>query len=136
MSDRARPPAQPDEPSSQSTRIAGGNRFAAAAELARRAAGDDPQRVWLATGTAFPDALAASASGEPVLLVTGDAVPAATAGGPLLLAVTDEMTRPTCQALLDLEPSTTYVVGGRNALRPAVARQAAVAHAAASRLTC
>jgi hypothetical protein len=69
-------------------------------------------------------------------MAVGDVGSRTAAGGPLLLAVTDELTGPTRQALLDLEPSTTYVVGGRNALRPAVARQAAVPHAAASRLTC
>lgn len=58
------------------SRVAGDDRFATAGALAQRVDGDT---LWLATGTDFADALAASAVGTgPVLLVTRDFAPQAT----------------------------------------------------------
>jgi putative cell wall-binding protein/heat shock protein HslJ len=63
----------PDDPV---RRIAGPNRFATAAALAPHVDGDT---LWVATGSTFTDALAASATGSgPVLLVTSDFAPQAT----------------------------------------------------------
>lgn len=88
-------------------RIAGADRFATAAELARRVDAN-PQRVWLATGTDFADALAASAAGEPVLLATASRLPDVTA-----------------DALADLRPDDVVAVGGEQAISAAVLSQAA-----------
>lgn len=82
-------------------RVAGADRYETAARLARRAAGEQAvSRVWLATGTDFPDAMAASAAGEPILLVTRDVVPRATA-----------------EALRTIDPDEVVAVGGPRAIR-------------------
>lgn len=98
--DAAAVAASESEIDSRVERVAGANRFATAARLAERAAGDgDTERVWLATGGDFPDALAASASGEPVVLVTGDAIPASAA-----------------DALRAIGPERIVVAGGRSVI--------------------
>lgn len=99
-------------------RIAGGDRFAtsAAAWNVYTSEYGVPPVAWLATGTAFPDALAA---GAPV---------AATSGG-LLLTATDTLPGPTAAALASAggcEGKTRglAVVGGAVAVSEAVAREA------------
>ncbi|MEX0659466.1 MAG: cell wall-binding repeat-containing protein [Egibacteraceae bacterium] len=84
-------------------RIAGSDRYATAALLARRAATGGAERVWLVTGLDFPDALAASASGDPVLLVTPDQVPDATAA-----------------ALADIAPDQVVAAGGTSVISDSV----------------
>ena len=60
-------------------RLAGPDRFATAGVVARASAPDGADAVWLASGTAWVDALAAAASADPVLLVDSDGVPGVTA---------------------------------------------------------
>lgn len=81
-------------------RVAGADRYETAADLAVRGVGSGPvDRVWLATGENFPDALAASATGEPVVLVLPDRLPSASA-----------------RALERLAPQEVVAVGGRLAI--------------------
>jgi putative cell wall-binding protein len=95
----------------RSDRVAGQDRFETAALLAERAAqGMQVQRVWIATGANFPDALAAAAAGEPVLLVTVDTLP-----------------RPAARALGRMNPDTVIAAGGRSAISEAVLDAAAEA---------
>lgn len=89
-------------------RVAGADRYDTAGQLALRAAPDGADRVWLATGTDFPDAMAASAAGEPILLVTRDTVPAATAA-----------------ALRAIDPAEVVAVGGTAAIEDSTLREAA-----------
>lgn len=91
-------------------RVAGGDRYETAAEVAATfAAGVD--RVFLATGEDFPDALAvgpiAGREEFPVLLVERGTIPDATAG-----------------ALERLDPGAITILGGEVAVGPAVERQA------------
>lgn len=82
-------------------RISGQDRYATAANLAKRF--KDPDTIFVATGEDFPDALAASAragsEGVPVLLVRRNSVPAATTA-----------------ALDASDPKRIVVVGGRDAV--------------------
>jgi putative cell wall-binding protein len=81
------------------TQVAGPDRYATAAALAGQTFQGPLAEVLLATGTSFPDALAAAPFGEPVLLVphTGSSV-----------AVTDE--------LAQLAPQRILPVGGPSAV--------------------
>jgi putative cell wall-binding protein len=84
------------------TRIAGTDRYATAAAVADTFAPGVPT-AYVATGEAFPDALAAGSAGGPVLLVRRDTVLAAT------------------RAALDrLRPQRVVVVGGPAAVSDAV----------------
>jgi alkaline phosphatase D len=89
------------------TRLAGPSRFATAAAISQAAfAGGAPVAV-IATGTAFPDALAG--------------VPAAVAaGGPVLLVTPDQVPGPTAEELRRLRPGTLLVLGGRGAVADGV----------------
>lgn len=113
-------PARPEAASAHTSaiqRIAGPDRFATAALLARRAAAAGAPRVWLVTARDFPDALAASASGDPVLLVTPDEMPDATAA-----------------ALRDIAPAEVVAAGGPAAVSDAVlAAAGSLAQAATAR---
>ena len=60
-------------------RLAGQERFATSVAIAK-AIDAHPQVVLIATGTNFPDALSAGATGEPLVLTNGGTMPAATAG--------------------------------------------------------
>jgi len=64
-------------------RLGGENRFHTAALISQRFATEGEERVFIANGLNFPDALAGSAvaarDGSPILLVTPDAIPAHTA---------------------------------------------------------
>lgn len=105
---------QADEVPLDADRVAGADRYATAAELARRAAdGRETPRVWLATGENYPDALAAGATGEPVVLVTRTTVPPASA-----------------EALRDIDPDEVVAVGGQVAISDATLA-AAGSHAGA-----
>jgi putative cell wall-binding protein len=82
------------------SRIAGSNRYATAAKVARSEFGSLVGGVVVATGEAFPDAVAAGAAGFPILLVpsTGEAPAEARA------------------ALTALAPLGVLVLGGPNAV--------------------
>lgn len=91
----------------QVERIAGADRYATAADIARAAFGTAVDTVFIALGTSFPDALAAApvAAGQssPVLLVQPTSIPAATRA-----------------ALSELQPATIVVVGGGTSVSSAV----------------
>lgn len=85
-------------PKASVTRVAGANRYATAAALSR-ADGATPKAAFVATGSNFPDALAAG----PV---------AAQLRGPLLLTATGSLPQATADELARTRPATTYLVGG------------------------
>lgn len=99
-------------PAAATTRVEGDDRYATAVEISRRlvpvpAAATGVQRVYVASGAAFPDALAAGAQAglalsgpTPVLLVPPT--------GPLPGVVAEELRR--------LEPDRITVVGGPSAV--------------------
>lgn len=90
-----------------SRRIAGADRFATAASVARLGFPTGATTVFLATGHAFADALSvgpwANALGAPLLLSGRDSVPDATRA-----------------ELVRLNPARVVLVGGPNALAPAI----------------
>lgn len=59
-------------------RLAGDNRYDTAVKIAKQMGGT-PRTVTVATGDNYPDALAAGATGQPVLLTSGSAMPKETA---------------------------------------------------------
>ena len=85
------------------TRVYGADRFTTSAEVARRAFPNPVDTVYLATGLAFPDALAggpvAGGAGVPLMLVPRDCVPG---------AVADQLTR--------LQPARIVLLGGAGAV--------------------
>lgn len=82
------------------SRIAGADRYETAAALAVRGADAGPGgRVWIATGENHPDALAAGATGDPVVLVRPDSLPGAAA-----------------EALRALDADEVVAVGGPRAI--------------------
>jgi putative cell wall-binding protein len=89
------------------TRIGGADRFEVSAAVSKTVFPTGANTVYVASGTAFPDALsgssAAVAHNAPVLLVTGTAIPA---------AVATELDR--------LNPSRIIVLGGTSAVSDAV----------------
>lgn len=85
-------------PNASVARLAGADRYATAAALSRADSGA-PKVAFVATGTNFPDALAAG----PV---------AAQFRGPLLLTGTTTLPAATATELARTRPQTTYVVGG------------------------
>lgn len=90
-------------------RVAGSDRYTTSAAVARRAFGPDRPGVTLATGAAFPDALAA--------------VPAtATTRGPVLLSRSTSLPGASAVELDRLTPGTAYLLGGRSSLSIDVAR--------------
>lgn len=103
---------QPETNEISVVRLGGANRFATAKRVAEHHT-QDPERVYLATGEDFPDALAvgsiAGAQDAPVLL----------AGS----AVLPEETRAALQAA---SPDEVVVVGGEDAVSESVAREAAL----------
>ena len=94
------------------SRVAGSERFATAGQVARRAFPQGADDVVLATGEAFPDALAAAgfagAVDGPILLTRGDALPEATA-----------------DALATLDPEVVHIAGGTDAVAETVTAQLA-----------
>ncbi len=91
-------------------RLSGPDRYGTAAAAVANAFTGQSAQVMVATGEAFPDALAgggaASRAGMPILLVKGTSIPAATA-----------------QQLTRLQPATIYVLGGTGAVSSAVESQ-------------
>lgn len=92
-------------------RIAGSSRVETAARLSQHAFEPGVNRVYLATGATFPDALAAGA-------------PAGVDRSPVLLAARDGLPAATRHELARLDPDQIIVVGGRAALSSATARAA------------
>jgi putative cell wall-binding protein len=90
-------------------RVAGTDRYETAAALARLDGTSSGGTVYVATGTDFPDALAAAAQAgqrdAPVLLVPGDRIPSATAAG-----------------VRGLAPTRIVLAGGRGAVSDEVER--------------
>lgn len=105
------PPAAADH-SVTPARVAGSDRYETAAQTARLQFPQGTPNAVVATGQAFPDALAgaalAGAADGPVLLVETGSVPAATA-----------------QALEDLGVENVYVLGGPQAVSAEVEQQLA-----------
>lgn len=92
-------------------RLEGAERYETAATISRQTFSAPTTRVFLATGEAFPDALAAApaaGSTSPVLLTTKEALPPATGA---------ELER--------LEPSQLYVIGGTEVISDTAAGEAA-----------
>jgi putative cell wall-binding protein len=92
------------------SRVFGADRYATAVEVSRRTFAGPVARVYVATGMAFPDALAAGAAagrdGVPVLLVKPEEIPA---------AVQTELRR--------LAPSEIVILGAPASVSPQVERQ-------------
>ncbi len=109
VSDAVLAALKPFATSGQVTRLGGADRYATAAQVAEQFPVGGPV-AYLATGTAFPDALTGAAlaarSPGPVLLVAADGVPAATA-----------------QALARLQPQQIVVLGGEGAVPPTTLTQ-------------
>ncbi len=87
-------------------RVGGADRFETAARLSE-ATFATASTAFLATGAAFPDALA----GVPA---------AAAAGAPVLLVAPDALPDPTAAELRRLSPSRTVLLGGSSAVEPGV----------------
>lgn len=83
----------------ESVRIAGKDRFETAAKIASAAFPTGSNTVLVASGRAYPDALAGAALGLPLLLTERDELPAATT-----------------VALDDLDPDTVMILGGTAAV--------------------
>ncbi len=81
-------------------RLAGDDRYATAAAVARQ--WGHAETVFLATGQAYPDALAT--------------VPLTVGNGPVALTRTDRLPAPTRDLLADLDPETIVVLGGEKAI--------------------
>jgi len=95
-------------------RLGGPDRFATAALVSQETFPDGADVAYVATGAAFPDALAGSAA-------------AAAEGGPVLLVTRDSVPQETEQELARLEPSRVVVLGGPDAVSEATADQLAAA---------
>lgn len=89
-------------------RASGSDRYATAAAVSAQAYGPGVPVAYVATGTAFPDALAAGPA-------------AGRAGGPVLLTWRDELPGATIAELQRLRPGRIVVLGGPAAVSDAVA---------------
>ncbi|MFB2555538.1 cell wall-binding repeat-containing protein [Herbiconiux liangxiaofengii] len=89
------------------TRIAGADRFAAAAAISANVFSGGASTVYIASGTVFSDAL----PGGPL---------AAAAGGPVLLVRPDAIPDSTSTELQRLKPTRIVVLGGPATITPAV----------------
>jgi len=89
----------------------GADRYATAAAISKATYPNGAVNVYLATGTAFPDALAGSAL-------------AAVAGGPLLLATPTSLPSATATEIARLHPSAIIALGGTSAVSDAVLNEA------------
>ncbi|MFZ7089091.1 glycoside hydrolase family 6 protein [Curtobacterium sp. RRHDQ10] len=92
------------------SRWSGPDRFGTSADIAARAypSGVDSRTVYVATGTAFPDALAAAPA-------------AGRTGSPLLLVTSDSIPDPIVAAIGRIDPTRVVVLGGSAAVSDAVA---------------
>jgi putative cell wall-binding protein len=100
-------PTLPDAGATQdvkSERLAGANRFATAAAVAKAGFPTGSATVVVASGRSFPDALAGAALGLPVLLTERDSLPA-----------------PTATAIDDLKATKAIILGGTAAVSDDVA---------------
>jgi len=84
---------------SKVTRYAGSDRYATAAAVSAGSYSPGVPIIYIATGTNFPDALAAGAA-------------ASRSGGPVLLVTSNRLPGPTALELARLRPSVIKVVGG------------------------
>jgi putative cell wall-binding protein len=92
------------------SRIAGADRFATSVAVAKKLYPSTASIAFIATGENYPDALAAA--------------PAATKlGGPLLLTAPDALPSEVSTEISSLHPSTVVIVGGVDAVSPAVQDQ-------------
>ncbi len=91
-------------------RRAGTNRYATAVALSKAGFENGAPVAFLATGEAFPDGLAASAT-------------AGTLGGPVLLARKTSLDSGTLAEFVRLNPATTYVAGGTSVVSDAEVAQ-------------
>ncbi len=98
------------------TRIAGTDRYATAAAISKSAFPAGASVVYVATGSTFPDALAAGAA-------------AARANAPILLVGTNSLPAATATELARLDPDKIVVMGGTSMVSDAVV-QALKSHAA------
>ncbi len=89
------------------TRMSGGDRYATSAAIARAGYPSGADTVFVASGTAFPDALSAAPA-------------AAAADAPVLLTDPDRLGDATRAALEALAPERIVVVGGTGAVSPEV----------------
>lgn len=101
-------------------RWSGTDRYATAATISRNTYSGSATNVYLATGKAFPDALAGAAL-------------AAVAGGPLLLTEPTSLPPETAAEIQRLHPSAIVVLGGTSAVSDAVADAAVAAAGGAQR---
>ncbi|TQM95329.1 2',3'-cyclic-nucleotide 2'-phosphodiesterase (5'-nucleotidase family) [Ornithinimicrobium humiphilum] len=100
-------------------RISGADRYATAAEIARSFPAEATRTVVVASGLDFPDALSAQLPASITDAVLGEDREAG-APVPILLTKPKQLPSATAAALRDLRPSKIIVVGGNNAVSPAV----------------
>ncbi|MEA3019125.1 MAG: hypothetical protein QOI47_649, partial [Actinomycetota bacterium] len=93
-------------PSATQARLAGTDRFATAAAIAKASYPSGTSSAILASGRAFPDALAGAALGQPILLTERDTLPPVTK-----------------QALTDLKVKDVTILGGTAAVSKSVESQ-------------
>ena len=91
-------------------RVEGADRYATAARVASTEFADDADEVVIASGEAFPDALAGGAAGAAV-------------GSPLLLTGRDQLPPATRDALAQLRPHRITLVGGTAVVSTQVQQQ-------------
>ena len=101
-------PVRPEEPvladaGGRQQRVAGADRYATAAEVAKASWGSGAERVFLASGEQFPDAL----SGTPA---------AAASDAPLLLTRSTCRPQATSATLSAFKPALTVILGGTAAV--------------------
>ncbi len=92
-------------------RISGSDRYQTALAVSRRVFGPARPGVWLATGAAFPDALAAASA-------------TASVRGPILLTGRSALPAGAGTELSRLSPQTAYLLGGTSAVGAGVAKAA------------
>ena len=92
------------------TRIGGADRYAVAAATSASTFAAGAPIAYIATGTTFPDALAAGPVGGH-------------RGGPVLLTKTDQLLTPTITELKRLKPRKIVILGGPASVSDAVARR-------------
>lgn len=95
------------------TRTQGSDRYATGRAIVRKAFVEAPlpvdvETVYIATGTNFPDALSAGATGNPVVLVNGAA---------------SSLDAATVQLITDLDPTFVKIVGGTGAVSMGIENQ-------------
>ena len=91
-------------------RLEGATRYETAAAISRATFGASPPAAFIATGQAFPDALAA---GPPAIVTRG----------PVLLTRPNELPQATRDELARLRPQTIYLMGGTGAVSDGVAAE-------------